>query len=41
MPGVFVVSSTMPKGQAVEQILLAIECLAPDECKDLVRYLPL
>jgi predicted nuclease of predicted toxin-antitoxin system len=41
MPGVFVVNDSMSVGQAVEEILLAVECLAPDEAKDLVRYFPL
>lgn len=41
MPGVFVVSDLMPIGQAIEEILLAIECLLPDECKNLVRFFPL
>jgi predicted nuclease of predicted toxin-antitoxin system len=41
MPGVFLVSATMPKGQAVDEVLLAIDCLTPDECKDLVRFFPL
>jgi hypothetical protein len=41
MPGVFLVSSLMSKGQAVAEILLAIDCLAPEECKDVVRFFPL
>lgn len=41
MPGVFVVSDLMPIGQAIEEILLAVECLLPEECKDLVRFFPL
>jgi len=41
MPGVFLVSDQMPRGQAVDELLLAIECLTADECKDLVRHLPL
>jgi predicted nuclease of predicted toxin-antitoxin system len=41
MPGVFLVSNTMPKGRAVEELLLAIECWTPEECKDLVRFFPL
>lgn len=41
MPGVFLVSDLMPIGQAIDEILLAVDCLAPDECTDLVRYFPL
>jgi hypothetical protein len=41
MPGVFLVSDRMPKGQAVEELFLAIHCLLSDECKDLVTYFPL
>ena len=41
MPGVFLVSDQMPTGQAIDEILLAIHCLSPEECKDIVRYFPL
>ena len=41
MPGVFLVSDVMPIGQAIDEILLAVECLTPDECKDFVRFFPL
>jgi hypothetical protein len=41
MPGVFVVSDLMPVGQAIDEILLAVECMTPDECKNLVRFFPL
>jgi predicted nuclease of predicted toxin-antitoxin system len=41
MPGVFLVSDLMPIGQAIEEILLAVECLSPEECKDFVRFFPL
>jgi predicted nuclease of predicted toxin-antitoxin system len=41
MPGVFLVSDQMPKGQAIDQLLLAIQCLSPADCKDLVRHFPL
>jgi predicted nuclease of predicted toxin-antitoxin system len=41
MPGVFLVSDQMPIGQAVDEILLAVECLTPEECKDFVRFFPL
>lgn len=41
MPGVFLVSDQMPIGQAIDEILLAVDCLAPDECMNLVRFFPL
>lgn len=41
MPGIFLVSDTMAIGQAIEEILVAIECLTPDECRDFVRFFPL
>jgi predicted nuclease of predicted toxin-antitoxin system len=41
MPGVFLVSDLMPVGQAIDEILLAVECLPPGECKDFVRFFPL
>jgi hypothetical protein len=41
MPGVFLVDKTLPLGQAIDEILLAVHCLTADECKDTVRYFPL
>ena len=41
MPGVFLVSDSMPLGQAVEEILLAVDCFTPEECKNFVRFFPL
>jgi predicted nuclease of predicted toxin-antitoxin system len=41
MPGVFLVSDQMPIGQAINEILLAVECLTPAECKDFLRFFPL
>src|SRR5262249_35410524 len=41
LPGVFLVSDLMPVGQAIDEILLAVECLTPEECKDFVRFFPL
>lgn len=38
MPGVFLVSDQMPKGQAIDELLLAIECYAADDCKDMVQH---
>jgi hypothetical protein len=41
MPGVFLVSDLMPLGQAIDEILLAADCLTPEECKNFVRFFPL
>ena len=41
MAGVFLVSDLMPIGQAIEEILLAVDSLTPEECKDFVRFFPL
>ncbi len=41
LPGVFLVSDLMPVGQAIAEILLAVECPGPEECRDLVRFFPL
>ena len=41
MPGVFLVSDLMPTGQASDEILLAVDCLTPEECRDFVRFFPL
>jgi predicted nuclease of predicted toxin-antitoxin system len=41
MPGVFLVTNLMPVGQAIDEMLLAVECLTPEECNDLVRFFPL
>jgi hypothetical protein len=41
MTGMFVVSDLMPIGQAIDEILLAVECFLPEECKDFVRFFPL
>lgn len=41
MPGVFLVGDDMPVGEAIDEILLAVHCLSPDECKDVVRYFPM
>jgi predicted nuclease of predicted toxin-antitoxin system len=40
MPGVFLVSNRMPKGQAIEELLLALDCLSAEDCKDQVKYFP-
>jgi predicted nuclease of predicted toxin-antitoxin system len=41
MPGVFLVRDDMAVGQAIDEILLAVQCLSADECKDIVKYFPL
>lgn len=41
MPGVFLVSDQMPKGQAIEELFLASQCFGSDDCKDLVCHFPL
>jgi predicted nuclease of predicted toxin-antitoxin system len=41
MPGVFLVSDQMPKGQAIEELLFAIQCLSAEEVKNQVRRFPL
>jgi predicted nuclease of predicted toxin-antitoxin system len=41
MPGVFLVSDLMPKGQAIDELFLALHCLSPEECRDQVTYFPL
>lgn len=41
MPGVFLVDNSLPVGQAIHELLIAVHCLSADECKDLVRYFPM
>jgi predicted nuclease of predicted toxin-antitoxin system len=41
MPGVFLVSDDMPIGHAIDELLIAVRCLSPEECKDIVTYFPL
>jgi predicted nuclease of predicted toxin-antitoxin system len=41
MPGVFLVSNRMPKGQAVEELFWAVSCLSAEECTNQVKYFPL
>jgi hypothetical protein len=41
MPGVFLVSDQMPKGQAIHELLLAVACLSAEDCRDQVRHFPL
>jgi hypothetical protein len=41
MPGVLAVAQSMPVGAAIEDLVLIIECSAPDDWSNQVRYLPL
>lgn len=41
MPGVFLVSNRMPKGQAVEELFWAVHCLPAEDCMDQIKYFPL
>ncbi len=41
MPGVFLVSDMMPIGQAIDEVLLAVDCLTSEEFKNFVRFFPL
>ena len=38
MPGVFLVSNRMPKGQALEELFWAVHCLPAEECKDPIPF---
>lgn len=40
MPGVFLVGNRMPRGEAIEQLALAVQCLTVDDCRDQVHYFP-
>jgi hypothetical protein len=41
MPGVFEVSRRVPLGQAIEDLLLLVECSREGEWEGQIRYLPL
>lgn len=41
MPGLFLVNKSMPIGQAIDELLLAVHCLTPEECWGSVRFFPL
>ena len=41
MPGVFVVSSDMPIGRAIEELLIAVDCLSSADCRNQVYHFPL
>ncbi len=41
MPGIFVIPSRMPVGEAIEEIMLLEECSSPGEWDNQVAFLPL
>jgi uncharacterized protein DUF5615 len=41
MPGIFLVSDDMPIGYAIEELLIAVQCLSKDECDGIIRFFPL
>jgi hypothetical protein len=41
MPGVFLVPDSMPIGQAIDDLELAVKAQTSDDCKNLVTYFPL
>ncbi len=41
MPGVFLVSTDLPVAQAIEELLIAAECLSAGECDAIVKYFPM
>jgi hypothetical protein len=41
LPGVFEVAATLPVREAIEDLVLIVECSDPDEWERQVRYLPL
>ena len=41
MPGALAVPDSMPIGQAIEELALAVECCQPSEVDGLVIYLPI
>jgi predicted nuclease of predicted toxin-antitoxin system len=41
MVGVFLVRDDMPTGQAIDEILIAVHCLSPPDCKDSITYFPM
>src|SRR5579872_1695650 len=40
MPGVIVVSDTMPVGEAIETLTIYLECSMPEELENLVVFVP-
>jgi hypothetical protein len=41
MPGVFLVPDSIPIGQAIDDLELAVKAQTSDDCKNLVTYFPL
>ena len=41
MPSVIAISKAVPIGQAIDELMIVIECLTPDECLNQVVHIPL
>jgi hypothetical protein len=41
MPGVFLVNDDMPISQAMDELQIAVYCLSPEECSNIVKYFPI
>jgi hypothetical protein len=41
MPGVFLVPKSMPIGQAIDDLVIAINAQTPEDCEVQVTYFPL
>jgi predicted nuclease of predicted toxin-antitoxin system len=41
MPGVFVIRQQVPIGQAIDAIIMVVECSEIEEWNDIIKYLPL
>jgi hypothetical protein len=41
MPGVFLVGDDMVVGRAIEELLIAVQCLSKEECDGIIRFFPL
>jgi hypothetical protein len=35
------VNKSLRIGETIDEILLAVECMSVDECKDIVKYFPM
>ena len=41
MTGIFLVSDDLPVGRAIEELLIAVQCLSKEECNGIIRFFPL
>ena len=41
LPGIFLVRYDMPVGNAIEELLIAVQCLSKEECDGIIRFFPL